>query len=161
MTLRRLVSGLLLSLFLPQTVSSGKNCDHPNARVNIEPFEIKDRFVKYEAVVTSDTNPPYATSTITVPLETITTTKTENKSMTEFFLDAGCVVSSGSSIYTLTASATVTQDAATSVSFWDPLKKSLGTGSIQPFASKQTGTHSAVDPNKFRDYNDRPISRHS
>lgn len=127
MTLRRLVSGLLLSLFLPQTVSSGKNCEHPNARENIAPFGIKDRFVKYEAVVTSDTNPPYATSTVSVPLETITTTKIENKTVTEFFLDAGCAVSSGSSIFTLTASATVTQDAATPVSFW---VRSLWLGSL-------------------------------
>lgn len=118
MTLGRLVPGLLLSLVLPQTVSSGRNCDHPNARVNIGPDGTRDRFVTYEAVITTDTNPPYATSTITVPVGTFTTTRTETKSATEFFLDAGCVVSSGSSIYTLTASATVTQDAANPVSFW-------------------------------------------
>lgn len=118
MTLGRLVPGLLLSLVLPQTVSSGKNCDHPNSRVNIGPDGTRDGFVTYEAVITSDTNPPYATSTISVPVGTFTTTGTETKSVTEFFLDAGCVVSSGSSIYTLTASATVTQDAANPVSFW-------------------------------------------
>lgn len=118
MTLGRLVPGLLLSLALPQTVSSEKNCDHPNARVNIGPDGIRDFFVTYEAVITSDTDPPYATSTITVPVGTFTTTRVETKSVTEFFLDAGCVVSSGSSIYTLTASGTITQDTATPVSFW-------------------------------------------
>lgn len=118
MLFRRPVAGLLLSPFFLQTVSSEKNCDYPNARVNIVPVEIKDRLVEYEAVITSDANPPYATSTITVPLRTLTTTRTENRTKTEFFLGAGCVVSSGSSIYTLTASAAVTQDSATPVSFW-------------------------------------------
>lgn len=118
MTLQRAVAGFLLSLYLPQTVISERNCDSPNAVLHIAPVEIRDRFVQYEAVITADANPPYATSTITVPLRTLTTTRTENRTETEFFLDAGCVVSSGSSIYTLTASAAVTQNAATPVSFW-------------------------------------------
>lgn len=118
MTLRGLVSALLLGLLLPQTVHSEKNCAQPNARVNIAPVEVKDRVVQSEVLISSDTKPPYATTTITRPAGTLTKTRTESKTVTEFFLDAGCVVSSGSAIYTLSASATVTQDGATPVSFW-------------------------------------------
>lgn len=115
MTLRGLVSALLLGLLLPQTVKSDKNCAQPNARVNIATVELKDRLVQSEVIISSD---KYATTTITRAAGTLTKTRTEPKTVTEFFLDAGCVVSSGSAIYTLSASATVTQDGAVSVSFW-------------------------------------------
>lgn len=115
MTIRGLVSALLLGLLLSQTVNSEKNCAQPNARVNIATVELKDHLVQSEVIISSD---KYAATTITRPAGTVTKTRTESKSVTEFFLDAGCVVSSGSAIYTLSASATVTQDGSAPVSFW-------------------------------------------
>lgn len=181
-TPRGLACGLFLYFCLPQIASAEKNCDSPSVMTHTQEWNLKDYAVQYEEIVTSDRNPPYATSTITVAAGTLTTTRTEYKTETRFGLDAGCVVSSGSSIYTLAAPATITQEGTAQVTFWvrrlclesplsascldlakfyqtqqDPLKKPLGTRSIQKFAPKQTGTHSAVDLNKFRDYDDRPM----
>lgn len=118
MAFRGLACGLLFSLVLPRTVNSGKNCASPHVHVVVLAGQVRDHIVQYEEIVTSDINPPYATTTVTVAVGTLLTTRTESKSVTEFSLDSGCVVSSGSSIYTLTAPTTVTQEGTNPVSFW-------------------------------------------
>lgn len=114
MPFRALAYGFLLGLCLSQIANAGKNCDAPNVRLNVQTVALQDSVVSNEEVVSINSG---ITSTITRPIETITTSRFEYTTVTELLIDAGCVVSSGSSIYTLTTQTGVIQG-TTPISIW-------------------------------------------
>lgn len=97
-----------------QIANAGKNCDAPNVRLHIQTVALQDSVVSNEEVVSINSG---ITSTITRPIETISTSRFEYKTVTELLVDAGCVVSSDSSIYTLTTQTGITQG-TTPISIW-------------------------------------------